>query len=180
MPRWALPVAGLLLLLILASAAYVVYRALQGTPLRSTSGAGYTASYPSAWSVNPPLKSPTDVVLLVRDPNPAGPFDSGLILRRTTNDPYPLDHDLPSLLLANQFQYPGIRILRKTHISIHGAQDAVLVVSEVQIQGETERIVDIAAVTPSTVAFHLQAIASPSILNDSTIDAMVAGLKVSG
>lgn len=180
MPRWALPVAGLLLLLILASAGYVVYRALQGTPLRSTSGAGYTVSFPSAWSVNPPPKSPTDVVLLVRDPNPAGPFDSGLILRRTTNDPYPLDHDLPSLLLANQFQYPGIRILRKTHISIHGAQDAVLVVSEAQIQGEDERIVDIVARTSSSIAFHAQAIAPPMLLTDSTIGAMYAGLSVSG
>lgn len=177
--RRAVIAGGLATVVILGVVVFGVFRWLHPeVPLKVTSGRGYSVSYPSAWSADQP---PTtgDVIAVARDPKPTGSFESGLIVTRTTKDPYPLDHDVPAILVANQLNYANVRVLRKSSVSVHGAKEAVLVVSEAQIGGQTERIVDILARTSSDVAFHLQAVAPPTLLTDATIDAIVAGLSVS-
>jgi hypothetical protein len=147
--------------------------------MTTANGSGFSVVYPIRWAVDTTVAQPTDVVLLIRDPSPAGSFDPGLIMRRTPDDPHPIDQDLPGLVLANHFQYPDIVVLRKGNVSVQGGKEARLVVSQVKIGGETERIIDIVVRTPSNVAYHLQAIAPPDVLTDASIVAMVAGLRVS-
>ena len=180
-PSRAVVLGAMAALVLLSAAAFVAFRWLYpgGVTMVTVAQTGFSVSYPSSWKVNGQLQGPSDVVLLIRDPHPTSSYDPGLIVRRTAVDPYPLDQDIPGLLRANQFRYPDIRVLRHAHISVHGAKEAVLVVSEAQVEGQSGRIVDIVVRTPANVAYHLQAVAPPALLSDQTIDAIVNGFRVS-
>jgi hypothetical protein len=187
--RWTLAIAATVLvaavavtLVILRSRGQPLTQVAAPTPspaMTSASQPGFTLTYPGGWRAEAVSGPGTDVVFLVRDPNPVGPIVPGLIVRRTANDPFPIDQDLPGVLTANQFQHPGATVLREQHVTITGGKEGAVIVSSFQVSGVGERIADIVVRTPANIAYHLQAVAPAAVLTDGAIDAMVAGFSVS-
>lgn len=178
--RSRLPIIGLIVICIgtAGSVLYVYLRPSGPTELAVVSRPGYSVAYPSTWSIESPPSHPTDVVLLIREHNVKAVIDPGLVLRRTQNDPYPVSHDVPALLMANRFSFPHSTVLRKDAATISGSTDAYVVVTRVSLGGVDERILDILIRTPAGTAYHLQAIAPASVLSDATISNMESKLRV--
>jgi hypothetical protein len=149
-------------------------------PITSYSAPGITVTYPLLWSAEPvPNAHANDVIAVIRDPAPPAGFDPGLVLRKTPNDTIPVDQDLTALLEVNRLQFPDGSIQRQGGVSVNGATEADIVVTDATVDGVPERIVDIIARTSGKNGYHLQAIAPATLLTTATIDAMVSGLKLS-
>ena len=142
-------------------------------------GRGFTVRIPKAWTAVSLPSPKTDIVLLAKDQQAAGPITPGLIIRRTPADFFSIDKDMPGLIMANQFQHPAVTVQRREHVIVSGAKEAVILVSEYVESGVHERILDIVARTPSNVAYHLQAVAPREMLTDITISAILESFTVS-
>src|SRR5579884_905227 len=130
--RRALPIAAAMVVTVAAVLGWLLLRTshASGPALTTVSGPGYRVAYPDTWKRQGALHGlPNDVILLVRDPSPRGPLDPGLIIRRTLRDPNLISEDVPALIMADQFRYPGAVVISRSRPPIPGAKDTVEVVT---------------------------------------------------